>query len=732
MGVGIDGLTYNYAFDKLYGISSIPSGCCNFATSLYELNTSTGQATFLASLGVTSGKIDNLGSNANGMLFFTDTKTDYLYALDPLSFIKEKLGPAGQDLGQGTDMEFDRATNILYVAGPNTQSTAGGLYKFNAASGESSFVNNFPSGIKLAGMAIPYTPPVTTADIGILWIKSPVSGNLGINEYPGVRIANYGTTTAIDFDISYQVGSGPVQTLNWVTMGGLPLLPGNVLDFYFNTPEDLSAPGIYCLKAWTSNMPSDNNQLNDTASKCITNTACTLATLCYPNALPETEICGDYLNGGCSMITPAFENISPGDARCGDVWKVDTLFDQDWYQFTITAASNVYVAARTEFDLDMHLVSQPCSSLSVLASHTVLKCGEDTLVYENLPPGTYALVLSPNLNNPDLMCGLSNRYSVKFTTIPAQATIHTSIGTVNGPCPGFQEIPIYIDSCYLVQQFHLNISLPPGVQLMGFNNLNPAFNPAYFSATQTGNQVILNWFSLNPVSPGSGLLINLMLSIPTGTTILSWTTGPDSSFYANGSQGYLPASFQGASLNFGLCNDLSGLVLYAHKTPAGMYSPYPVGNPGGPPYLVKVVLKQGNTILYTAFPDSNGQYSFFNLANGNYTLTAVVDLGWTGVNMIDAQLIMQNFVHGSPVLLTSPWLDAGDVNGMGAPNPPNSLDALLIARRFVGIIPNFMPPSVVPGKPDWYSESFNISINGTANQTKDIRVLCTGDVNGSN
>ena len=90
---------------------------------------------------------------------------------------------------------------------------------------------------------------------------------------------------------------------------------------------------------------------------------------------------------------------------------------------------------------------------------------------------------------------------------------------------------------------------------------------------------------------------------------------------------------------------------------------------------------------------------------------------------------MRNFVHLNGFYLTGIYLIAAEINGVGA--VPNALDALIATRRFVGIIPNFLPPGVVPGRPDWCSESFAITVNGTANQTKDVQVLCTGDVNGT-
>jgi hypothetical protein len=93
-------------------------------------------------------------------------------------------------------------------------------------------------------------------------------------------------------------------------------------------------------------------------------------------------------------------------------------------------------------------------------------------------------------------------------------------------------------------------------------------------------------------------------------------------------------------------------------------------------------------------------------------------------------LICKNFVHYNNFYLTGLRLIAGETSGAGA--IPAELDELLIIRRFLKVIPNFMPPSVHPGRPDWVYEVFNITIaSSNGNVSKQIKMLCTGDCNGS-
>ncbi|MEI6576981.1 MAG: hypothetical protein WCO63_12465 [Bacteroidota bacterium] len=182
-------------------------------------------------------------------------------------------------------------------------------------------------------------------------------------------------------------------------------------------------------------------------------------------------------------------------------------------------------------------------------------------------------------------------------------------------------------------------------------------------------------------------------------------------------------------------NSISGKTKYAHKTPAGVYAPTTIGNPVSNCDSIKVLLKQNDINIDTACPDIIGNYIFSNLPNGTYTIEALVHKKWGGVGSSDAQAVMRHFVNFNGFSLypdgyfTNIFLLAGDVNGMGF--VPNALDALMITRRFVGIIPDFKPPAVNPGRPDYTSEKHTIIVSDGINIIKDILVLATGDVNGT-
>ena len=66
-------------------------------------------------------------------------------------------------------------------------------------------------------------------------------------------------------------------------------------------------------------------------------------------------------------------------------------------------------------------------------------------------------------------------------------------------------------------------------------------------------------------------------------------------------------------------------------------------------------------------------------------------------------------------------LKVADVDNSGA---VNSVDALLVLKRFVGIINSFPAP-------DWQYDTDAISIAANGMTNVQIKALCSGDVDGS-
>jgi M6 family metalloprotease-like protein len=132
-----------------------------------------------------------------------------------------------------------------------------------------------------------------------------------------------------------------------------------------------------------------------------------------------------------------------------------------------------------------------------------------------------------------------------------------------------------------------------------------------------------------------------------------------------------------------------------------------------------VSLKQGNTTVQQTTVNGAGVYTFSNVSNGSYTLSATSTKKWGGVNATDALLIMKHFV--GMTLLTGLKQKAGNCDL----NPIiNSVDALMAQKRGINVISSF--PA---GNWTFTTPSVNVPVPGV--YTQNISGLCVADVNGS-
>jgi len=120
-----------------------------------------------------------------------------------------------------------------------------------------------------------------------------------------------------------------------------------------------------------------------------------------------------------------------------------------------------------------------------------------------------------------------------------------------------------------------------------------------------------------------------------------------------------------------------------------------------------------------ATTNAAGGFSFNSLPPGTYQISLTTTNNWGGVNATDALKTLRVFANLDT--FTALQNKAGDVNDDGS---INSIDALLIAKRFTGIISSFTVQ-------DWvYNAPISITISNQ-NETMDIKTLACGDVDGS-
>jgi hypothetical protein len=131
------------------------------------------------------------------------------------------------------------------------------------------------------------------------------------------------------------------------------------------------------------------------------------------------------------------------------------------------------------------------------------------------------------------------------------------------------------------------------------------------------------------------------------------------------------------------------------------------------------LLNSNNIIIDSTYTNMDGIYNFSKLASGSYKLYALPTSSFGGVNATDALGIRRYIV--SLATISGVNLLAADVNNSSS---VSSADALLVLRRTVGLISSFT-------NGDWASELITFILYSNT-QNQNIKVLCLGDVNGSN
>ena len=141
---------------------------------------------------------------------------------------------------------------------------------------------------------------------------------------------------------------------------------------------------------------------------------------CPAGSTAESESCGSTLNDGCTMATPAFEPITPGETVCGTVWCDGTHRDTDWYSFTLTETAYVKLTVSAEFPVRFGLVNSPCPQ-SVYFTYMNGEPFAVNSLEDPLSPGTYYAAIRPVDLSTIIACGGENRYWVKMESFPCPA-----------------------------------------------------------------------------------------------------------------------------------------------------------------------------------------------------------------------------------------------------------------------------------------------------------------------
>ncbi len=212
-GTDGDGLAYDDASATLF---------CAKGTDLYTMNPATGFGTLVGPIGNTT-LIIALACDGQGTLYGVDMIDDLLYDIDPLTGAGTVIGPLGIDINFAQDMDYDKDGDTLYLAGFGP-GNPGRLFSIDTDTGAAFPIGDFPGGMEITCLAIPYdqNPPVG-------WIEGHVILDSGGNVHE-VLISAGGETTSPTFfgDYSLEIAPG-VYDVTATLDGYLPAILTDVV-----------------------------------------------------------------------------------------------------------------------------------------------------------------------------------------------------------------------------------------------------------------------------------------------------------------------------------------------------------------------------------------------------------------------------------------------------------------------------------------------------------------------
>lgn len=271
--------------------------------------------------------------------------------------------------------------------------------------------------------------------------------------------------------------------------------------------------------------------------------------------------------------------------------------------------------------------------------------------------------------------------------------------------------------------FDINEPLPTNNWANVIDALPPVSTVNALPATTDSTHFVVS-ITGNDDANGSGVkLFSLYSSVNSGSFTRYADVAPDSTLVFTGIPGNNYRFFSIATDNVG---NVEGMKNNPEATvQINLYRPVIEGNLtyentfNTPLNNVKIYLARTNGVVVdSTFTNSSGHYVLTPFGEGYYFVRPVITKAWGGVNATDALLVMQHFV--SLDTLQGLKQTVADVN---ASQSINTIDALLIAKRFTELINSF-----VTGDWAYTSDSLHF-IDSTV--VHNIQALCYGDVDGS-
>ena len=254
-------------------------------------------------------------------------------------------------------------------------------------------------------------PPFDTKDVWFRYIPSAT----GIVEVTASGGAGGAATPMLDrYDDAQGCGSPSVQCVGG---GSIVFDEGTRMTF----PVVQGEPVLLALAVYAGAVGPMELNVNSIPPPCE---------LVIPEgATSESELtCGEDINGGCNLASPAFDPIANGQTVTGTLFDSRTLRDTDWFEFTVDRPSRVNITYSAQAPSVVSVLARPDAPGQCL--NVVSFFGEDSDYAQScttrtasgeLEPGVYRAVIAHRFFD-GLVCGLGyEQYWMRLDVEPTGA-----------------------------------------------------------------------------------------------------------------------------------------------------------------------------------------------------------------------------------------------------------------------------------------------------------------------
>jgi len=281
------------------------------------------------------------------------------------------------------------------------------------------------------------------------WFDMPCDGSgMFTNDYTAIVICDLGTPeltvvpTAVYGDALEGFSDIEILSVSNTGTGRLVFIAEATQDISLSYPLENSRINLHDMLSSTApdyideyynNLPVTFNFNQKQDNRLIPE----LLVECPPDAVLESEECGDDINGGCAMFpgTESFEPVACNTTVCGTVWSDGTIRDTDWYILELAEPQLFNFSVTADFPFLMFLLLPgpngfECEDFEAL-SFAGAVAGDTAAITSNLPAGTYWLWIGPTAWY-DQPCDGSGEYGNDYVTWVNCIQPWLTIDIVNG------------------------------------------------------------------------------------------------------------------------------------------------------------------------------------------------------------------------------------------------------------------------------------------------------------